>query len=198
MSENGSNNSGRLIGYARVSTADQVLQRQLDELEAAGCSIIHSDTASGASADRVGLAAALEDLADGDTLIVTRLDRLGRSTSGLVTLSAELRERGVHLRSLRLGFDTSTADGRLFFGLMATFAEWERERISERTRSGLAAARRRGRVGGRPRVTAKHPKVRAVGELLGVGHSVASAAEVVGVSLSTARRYARLATFRQS
>ena len=193
MSENGSNNSGRLIGYARVSTADQVLQRQRDELEAAGCTIIHTDTASGSSDDRAGLAQALEALADGDTLVVTRLDRLGRSTSGLVNLSAELRERGVHLRSLRLGFDTRTADGRLFFGLMATFAEWERERISERTRSGLAAARRRGRVGGRPRVTADHPKVRAVGELVRVGHSVASAAQVVGVSVSTARRYARLA-----
>ena len=185
--------TGRRVGYARVSTADQVLERQVDELTAAGCVIVHTDTVSGVKDDRPGLAAAIHGLCPGDTLVVTRLDRLGRSTLGLAKLSEQLRLVDVHLHCLNLGFDTSTAHGRMFFGLMATFAQWERELIVERTMSGLAAARRRGRVGGRPPVTADNPKVKAVSDLLEAGHSIRQAAIVAGVGESTARRYAIVA-----
>lgn len=139
------------LGYARVSTADQNLDRQLDALEAAGCERVFSDRVSGKLADRPALKELLAYMRAGDTLVVTKLDRLGRSLANLIELSSTLQEQGVGLRVLEQGIDTTTAVGRMFFHIIGAIAEFERELIVERTNDGLAAARARGRVGGRKR-----------------------------------------------
>lgn len=143
---------GDLIGYARVSTIGQDPQLQLDALTGAGCIRTFTDHASGATADRPQLTAALDHLrtGKGDTLVVWKLDRLGRSLRDLVDIVTALAERDVGFRSLTDAIDTTTAGGRLVFGIFASLAEFERDLISERTHAGLAAARARGRVGGRP------------------------------------------------
>ena len=145
-----------LIGYARVSKTDgsQVLDAQRDALTAAGVPLdrIYEDLASGRKDDRPGLEACLKALQPGNTLVVWKLDRLGRSLKHLVAVVDELRSRGVGFRVLAgAEIDTTTANGRLVFGIFASLAEFERELIGERTRAGLAAARDRGRAGGRPR-----------------------------------------------
>ena len=145
-----------LIGYARVSKADgsQVLDAQRDALTAAGVAPdrIYQDQASGRRDDRPGLEACLKALQPGNTLVVWKLDRLGRDLKHLVAVVDELRSRGVGFRVLAgAEIDTTTANGRLVFGIFASLAEFERELIAERTRAGLAAARARGRAGGRPR-----------------------------------------------
>ncbi len=139
-----------LFGYARVSTADQNPDLQLDALRAAGCSRIFIDYASGAKTARPELARALDHLRAGDTLIVWKLDRLGRSLPHLVETVKALSDRDVGLRSLQDPIDTTTPGGRLVFHVFAAMAEFERDLIRERTNAGLAAARARGRVGGRP------------------------------------------------
>ena len=143
---------GALLGYARVSTLDQDQQLQVDALNAAGCIRVWTDQASGAREDRPELAAVLEHLRDdhGDTLVVWKLDRLGRSMRHLVELVDDLTQRGIGLRVLQDGIDTTTPAGRMFLGIMASLAEFEAELIRERTHAGLAAARARGRQGGRP------------------------------------------------
>lgn len=159
---------GRKLGYARVSTDDQELDLQIDALKKAGCIAkgIYSDTASGAKTARPGLDACLEALREGDTLIVWRLDRLGRSMSHLVSVVEGLRERGVDFKSLQDGaIDTTTASGELMFMIFSALAQFERRLIQERTRAGLAAARARGRLGGRPSKRASDPKVRMAREL---------------------------------
>ena len=140
-----------LFGYARVSTADQNPDHQMDALQRAGVARddIYVDHASGAKASRPELDNVLRLLRDGDTLKITRLDRLGRSVLHLVTLGAELRERGVGLHVIEQGIDTSTAEGRAMFGMLSVLAELQRELIVANTRDGLAAARARGRNGGR-------------------------------------------------
>jgi DNA invertase Pin-like site-specific DNA recombinase len=140
-----------LLGYARVSTADQNPDHQLDALRRAGVAEkdIYIDHASGAKASRPRLDEVLRLLRDGDTLKITRLDRLGRSVLHLVTLGAELRERGVGLHVIEQGIDTATAEGRAMFGMLSVLAELQRELIIANTRDGLAAARLRGRNGGR-------------------------------------------------
>ncbi len=140
-----------LLGYARVSTGDQNPDHQIDALTRAGVDLadIHLDRASGAKASRPGLDALVGKLRDGDTVVITRLDRLGRSVVHLVTLGAELRERGVGLRVTEQGIDTSTIEGRAMFGMLSVLAELQRELIVANTRDGLAAARARGRTGGR-------------------------------------------------
>ncbi|GAA2637144.1 recombinase family protein [Actinomadura fulvescens] len=146
-----------LIGYARVSTADQNPDHQIDALLRAGVERdnIHLDAASGAKASRPNLDLVLRLLREGDTLKVTRLDRLSRSVLHLVTLGAELRERGVGLHVIEQGIDTATMEGRAMFGMLSVLAELQRELIVANTNDGLAAARARGRVGGRrPRLTA--------------------------------------------
>lgn len=139
-----------LIGYARVSTADQNLDLQNDELLKIGCERLFSDKMTGARADRAGLAEAVSHLRPGDTLVVWKLDRLGRTVRQLVEFVAALKARGVEFRSLTDGIDTSTPAGRFFFHMMAALAEMERDLTRERTMAGLAAARKRGRLGGRP------------------------------------------------
>lgn len=138
-----------LIGYARVSTLDQNPALQEDDLHAVGCERIFVDKASGALVDRPHLAAALDYVREGDVLVVWRLDRLGRSLKHLVQIVGDLEERGVGFRSLRESIDTTTPAGRLVFHVFASLAEFERDLIRERTAAGLAAARARGRKGGR-------------------------------------------------
>lgn len=141
-----------IIGYARVSTADQNPELQLDALEKAGAAKVYTDHGvSGAKTERPELDKMLEYLRAGDTLLVWRLDRLGRSMQHLVTLVAQLKERGIIFRSLHEGIDTSTINGELVFGIFASLAEFERGLIKERTNAGLASARARGRLGGRPK-----------------------------------------------
>lgn len=143
-----------LIGYARVSTHDQNLDLQRAALESAGCERIYDDNLSGTRRDRPGLERALETLREGDTLVVWKLDRLGRSVKDLVELVGELERRNVHFRSLTDAIDTSTPAGRFFFHVMASLAQMERELLIERTRAGLVGAKAQGRVGGRkPKMT---------------------------------------------
>ena len=147
-----------LIGYARVSTVDQNPDHQVDALRRSGVAAkdLYVDHASGAKASRPQLDIALRMLRDGDTLKITRLDRLGRSVLHLVTLGAELRQRGVGLHVIEQGIDTTTAEGRAMFGMLSVLAELQRELIVANTRDGLAAARARGRKGGRrPRLNAQ-------------------------------------------
>jgi DNA invertase Pin-like site-specific DNA recombinase len=137
------------IGYARVSTDDQHLDLQRDALTKAGCGVVYEEKASGKSADRPELAQALKALRAGDTLTVWRLDRLGRSLPDLVCIVFGLEQRGIGFESLTERIDTTSATGRLTFHLFAALAEFERNLIRERTQAGLAAARARGRKGGR-------------------------------------------------
>src|SRR5574339_845871 len=140
-----------LVGYARVSTADQTLGLQKDALTSAGCERVFTDTASGSRADRPGLDEALEFLRPGDTLVVWRLDRLGRSLRHLIDTLTVLQARDIGFRSLQEQIDTTTSGGKLVFHVFGALAEFERGLIRERTQAGLLAARARGRLGGRPR-----------------------------------------------
>jgi len=140
-----------LIGYARVSTTEQHLSLQVDALTAAGCSKIYDDKASGAITVRPGLSEALAFARPGDTFVVWRLDRLGRSLKHLIEMVNALQERGVGLKSLQEAIDTTTSSGQLIFQIFGALAEFERNLIRERTNAGLTAARARGRFGGRPK-----------------------------------------------
>jgi DNA invertase Pin-like site-specific DNA recombinase len=139
-----------LIGYARVSTTEQTLHLQQDALKKAACSKIFTDTASGAKTERKGLEQALTYVRKGDTLVVWRLDRLGRSLPHLITTMTALEERGIGFKSLTENIDTTTSGGKLIFHIFGALAEFERNLIRERTQAGLTAARARGKWGGRP------------------------------------------------
>jgi DNA invertase Pin-like site-specific DNA recombinase len=143
---------GHLLGYARTSTTDQHLDLQIDALTVAGCYRVFTETASGARTDRPTLAQLLDQLRPGDTLVVWKLDRLGRSLRHLVDTVTGLADRGVGFRSLQESIDTTTPGGKLVFHVFAALAEFERDLIRERTTAGLTAARARGRNGGRPPV----------------------------------------------
>jgi DNA invertase Pin-like site-specific DNA recombinase len=177
-----------LIGYGRVSTAEQNPAHQIDALHRAGVAPddIHIDTASGAKASRPQLDLVLKKIArGGDTIVITRLDRLGRSVLHLVTLGAQLRERGIGLRVIEQGIDTDTAEGRAMFGMLSVLAEFQRELIVANTRDGLAAARARGRVGGRrPKLTTAQAETaqRLYDERR---HTVQQIADILGVKRST-------------
>ena len=153
--------TGHLVGYARVSTIDQNPQLQLDALDHAGCTRVFVDRASGSRTDRPQLTAALDYLRRDDTLCVWRLDHLGRSLPHLIQVANTLTDRGVALRSLTEQIDTASAGGRLVFHIFGALAEFERALISERTLAGLAAARARGTIGGRPSVM--NPKKLEIG-----------------------------------
>jgi DNA invertase Pin-like site-specific DNA recombinase len=140
-----------LIGYARVSTQDQTLNLQKDALKKIGCNKIFTDTVSGAKAERKGLDEALEYVREGDTLVVWRLDRLGRSLKHLIETITELNKRKIGFKSITENIDTTTSGGKLVFHIFGALAEFERDIIRERTQAGLQAARARGRKGGRPK-----------------------------------------------
>lgn len=149
---NNERKQGRKVGYVRVSDKDQSENLQIDALKAAGCSVIFGDHGvSGAITKRYGLDDVLNCLEEGDTLVVWKLDRLGRSTIHLLQLLSDLRDRGVDFQALTQGIDTTTAVGRMLYGQLAVFAEYERNLISERTKAGMAAAKARGVHVGRPR-----------------------------------------------
>ena len=154
--------TGRLVGYARVSTDDQDLSLQLDALKSHGIAkdLIFTDKLSGAKDNRPGLSQCLNVLRPGDTLVVWRLDRLGRSMRHLVTLIEDLKERSVGFRSISDGMiDTTSASGELIFHIFSALAQFERRLIQERTKAGIAAARARGRKGGRPRLEISDPTI---------------------------------------
>ena len=176
--------SGIRVGYARVSSDDQNLALQQDALGVAGCRTIYEENVSGKSATRPELESCLKALRSGDTLVVWRLDRLGRSLGDLVAIITSLDERGVGFESLTEKIDTNSAAGRLIFHVFAALAEFERNLIRERTMAGLAAARQRGRIGGRkPKVDSKmEKKMRA---MKAGGFSISSIAADLGLARST-------------
>lgn len=178
------------IGYARVSTDDQNLELQRSALKANGCSRTFEDTDSGAKANRPGLAAALDYLCQGDSLVVWRLDRLGRSMQELVALGIQLETRGIRLVSLAEKIDTGSVNGKHVLQVFKTLAEFERNLIRERTQAGLRAAKARGRLGGRPKLDPE--KARAIKQLMkDEKNSVGDICKTLGISRTTFYRYAK-------
>jgi len=179
---------GHALGYARVSTTAQDPSLQHDALTGAGCAKVWTDVASGAKDDRPELAKLLERLLPGDTLVVWRLDRLGRSLPHLLATITELEGRGVGFRSVTEAIDTTTPGGRLIFSIFGALAAFERDLVRDRTIAGLEAARARGRVGGRPTVMTP-ARITAARSLLAVpGATVTSVAKDLGVSRATLYR----------
>ena len=180
---------GHLLGSARVSTTEQQPHLQVDALQRAGCYRVFTETASGARADRSALEQLLDQLRPGDTLVVWKLDRLGRSLRHLVDTVSGLAERGVGFRSLQESIDTTTPGGKLVFHVFAALAEFERDLVRERTAAGLAAARARGRHGGRPSVLTGH-KLQLAQEMYASGqYTVAAIAKTLGVSRASIYRH---------
>lgn len=177
-----------LIGYARVSTQDQNLALQIEALTTAGCQKIFEDKVSGSRSERPGLAKALEMLREGDTLVVWKLDRLGRSVKNLVGLVGDLNKQGVQFKSLTDVIDTGTPSGRFFFHIMASLAEMERELTIERTKAGLEIARQLGRKGGRRRQMTDS-KILSAKKLLANGVPPRDVAKNLGVSVPTLYRW---------
>lgn len=177
-----------LIGYARVSTQDQSLDLQREALAKAGCQKVFEDKISGSRAERPGLNKALEMLREGDTLVVWKLDRLGRSVKHLVDLVSALAKQIIHFKSLTDSIDTSTPSGRFFFHVMASLAEMERELTVERTRAGLDVARQLGRKGGRKRQMTDS-KIESAKKLLANGIPPKDVAKNLGVSIPTLYRW---------
>jgi len=186
-----------LIGYARVSTQDQNLEFQREALTKAGCEKIIEDKLSGSRFERPGLSKVLEILRKGDTLIVWKLDRLGRSVKQLVNLVGELHKQGIQIKSLTDAIDTGTPAGRFFFHIMASLAEMERELTIERTRAGLEIARKLGRKGGRkPKMT--ESKIEAAKKLLTSGIPPKDIAKNLGVSVPTLYRWIPASSYAQA
>ena len=177
-----------LIGYARVSTEEQKLDLQREALRDAGCERIFEDTAGGA-AERPALRQAVAQLRAGDTLVVWRLDRLGRSLKDLIARAEALRTQGVGLRSLKEAIDTDSSTGQLVFHIFGALAEFERALIRERTRAGLAAARARGRVGGRSKRLGEEQRRHAVELYRSRQRTVKEICALVGISRSTLYAY---------
>jgi DNA invertase Pin-like site-specific DNA recombinase len=179
---------GHALGYARISTSEQDPALQHDALREAGCWRIFTDTASGSHAGRPQLAALLDQLRPGDVLVVWRLDRLGRSVRDLIDTIAELDDRGVGFRSLQEAIDTTTAGGRLLLHVFASLAQFESELLRERTVAGLAAARARGRRGGRPTIMTA-AKTQTARSLLAEGRTITEIAQILGVARTTVYRH---------
>ena len=176
------------IGYARVSTEEQNLGLQHDALEAAGCEVIYQDEGvSGITIERDGLAQALAAVGAGDTLVVGKFDRLGRSLGFLCELVDRLGKQGAGFQSLTDGIDTKTNSGKLVFHIMGALAEFERDLIRERTRAGMKAAKKRGKHVGRPKALSP-AQVRHMQELLAAGKTQRQVAELLGVSANTVGR----------
>jgi DNA invertase Pin-like site-specific DNA recombinase len=180
-----------LIGYARVSTHEQTLHLQQDALTKAGCNRTFTDTASGAKVERKGLDEALGYVRKGDTLVVWRLDRLGRSLPHLIVTMTDLEGRGIGFKSLTENIDTTTSGGKLIFHIFGALAEFERNLIRERTQAGLTAARTRGRTGGRPKaLTAKQRSIAL--DLYEKRHSIAEICRTFKISKATLYRYIKI------
>ena len=177
-----------IIGYARVSTEDQHLEAQIEALEAVGAERIWSEKISGAKTNRPELQALLDHLRPGDVVMVTKYDRLSRSLQDLLTIVETVREKGAGFRSLAEDIDTTTPAGRLVFHVFASIAQFERERISERTKEGLAAARKRGRVGGRPAALSPERRAEVARMRDQEGRGIAELARLFDVSQNTIRR----------
>lgn len=187
VGETGADRTGAQVGYARVSTVEQHLDQQITALSEAGCERIFKEKASGTRADRPELAKALDYMRPGDTLVVWRLDRLGRSLRHLVETVAALGDAGVGFRSLHESIDTTTSTGRLVFHIFAALAEFERDLIVDRTQVGLAAAREKGHFGGRP--PALTPEQTGLAQALrAAGTSYIEIARLFSVSDRTVRR----------
>lgn len=178
-----------LIGYARVSTNDQSLDLQKDALQDADCDRVIVDVASGKRADRSGLDQLKEILREEDVVVVWRLDRLGRSLKQLISLLEEFEELGVGFRSLTEAIDTTTAGGKLFFHIIGALAEFERNIIVDRTKAGLAAARARGRLGGRPKKLSSSQRSLAVRLYRSKEHGIKEICEMLGISKTTLYAY---------
>ena len=178
-----------LIGYARVSTDDQNFDVQQDALKGAGCERVFEDRASGAKTERAGLGALMNILRSGDTIVIWRLDRLGRSLKDLIQLVERLESVGVGLRSLQESIDTSSIGGKLVFHLFGALAEFERNLIRERTQAGLSSARARGRMGGRPKRLNSAKEALALRLYRERKHTVDEICQMMGVSKSTLYNY---------
>jgi DNA invertase Pin-like site-specific DNA recombinase len=180
-----------LIGYARVSTTDQTLDLQKDALEKAGCNRIFTDTASGAKAERTGLDEALNYVRAGDTLVVWRLDRLGRSLPHLIETITSLNNRGIGFKSITEAIDTTTSGGKLIFHIFGALAEFERDIIRERTQAGLTAARARGRLGGRPKVLTDKKALHVKALYDNKNNTVDEICRTLNISRATLYRYVK-------
>jgi DNA invertase Pin-like site-specific DNA recombinase len=182
-----------LIGYARVSTQDQTLDLQTDALTRAGREKIFTDTMSGATSERPGLQDAMTHLRAGDTLVVWRLDRLGRTLKQLIATITDLSDHRIGFKSLQENMDTTTSGGKLIFHIFGALAEFEREVIRERTKAGLQAARARGRLGGRPTLLSFDPKTVALAKKLYADRSlpVQEICATLHIGRSTLYRYLR-------
>jgi DNA invertase Pin-like site-specific DNA recombinase len=178
-----------LIGYARVSTADQNLDLQTDALTKAACEKIYHDKISGAKAERPGLAKVLEISRSGDTLVIWRLDRLGRSLKDLIQIAETLKERSIGLKSLEEGIDTTTSTGQLMFHLFGALAEFEKNLINERSKAGLNAARARGKLGGRPKALDRNQQQLAIKLYNERQHSIAEICQMMKISKPTLYSY---------
>jgi len=180
------------IGYARVSTNEQNLDLQRDELHKAGCEQIYTDQVSGTKARRPGLEQAFSHLRSGDTLVVWRLDRLGRSLRHLIDTVTELQDKGIGFKSLQESIDTTTSGGKLVFHIFGALAEFEREIIKERTLAGLQAARARGRRGG-PKRKLTDEQVQMAQTLYSTQMPVKEICQALGISRATFYRYVKAA-----
>lgn len=177
-----------LIGYVRVSTSDQNLDLQLDALKQVGCDRIYKDIASGAKDDRIGLSEVLNYIRKGDTLVVWRLDRLGRSLRHLIDTINQINDQGSYFRSIQESIDTSTSGGKLIFHIFGALAEFERDIIRDRTNAGIAAARKRGRFGGRPKKMNEKKIALAKTLMADKSNSINDICEILHVSKATLYR----------
>ena len=177
------------IGYARVSTEDQEMASQIELLEKEGCERIYKEKVSGANRDREELRQAINMLRKGDTFVVMKLDRLGRTVKQLVELMDWFTEQEIQFKSIQDGIDTTTANGRFFFHIMSGFSELERELIRERTQVGLTSARSRGRLGGRPSVHKTDKKEIVYQMVMENNQTVGEIATALNLSRSTIYRY---------
>ena len=176
-----------IFGYARVSTEQQNLDRQLDALRKYGCDVLYNEKMTGTKRDRPELAKMLDRMTEGDTVVIESLSRLGRSTKDLLELTELFEQKGVHLVSLKESIDTSTSTGKLLFTLMSAISQFERDVIADRTREGLKSARARGRTGGRPRTDPAAVK-KALRLYATKEYSIKEIEELTGVKKSTLYR----------
>lgn len=176
-----------IFGYARVSTEQQNLDRQLDALRKYGCDVIYNEKMTGTKRDRPELEKMLDRMTEGDTVVIESLSRLGRSTKDLIELTELFEQKCVHLVSLKESIDTSTSTGKLLFTLMSAIAQFERDVIADRTREGLKSARARGRTGGRPKTNTAQLK-KAIKLYHTQQYSIKEIEELTGVKKSTLYR----------